>query len=263
ASVKLCIVATSTNTNRLRVFTAPELSIETLLASICLPQLRQALEINGDYDWDGGYMGNPVLETLVRFCESNDIIIVQINPNRRDGLLSTAPQFGDRVNDITFDASLLRELRSMAFITQLVEPGEIKDPHIQRAYFHQIADEEKMPALTLHSKLATDWPLLLRLRESSRRCADQWLEENFVHLGKRSTLDLKAWAPDYYRGPGLATFPINRLRGSQNLENYHACFKMIVTRAPIWWRLLLRACLKSAQSPAHYRCANGCRHRWR
>ncbi len=100
ASVKLYISATSTNTNRLCVFTAPELSIETLLASICLPQLRQAVEING------GYMGNPVLETLVRFCKSNDIIIVQINPNRRDGLLSTAPQFGDRVNEITFDASL-------------------------------------------------------------------------------------------------------------------------------------------------------------
>jgi NTE family protein len=130
ASVKLYISATNTNTNRLCVFTAPELSIETLLASICLPQLRQAMEINGDYYWDGGYMGNPVLETLVRFCKSNDIIIVQINPNRRDGLLSTAPQFGERVNEITFDASLLRELRSMAFITQLVEPGEIKDPHI-------------------------------------------------------------------------------------------------------------------------------------
>ncbi|MDQ3796863.1 MAG: patatin-like phospholipase family protein, partial [Pseudomonadota bacterium] len=77
------------------------------------------------------------------------------------------------VNEITFDASLLREPRSMAFITQLVEPGEIKDPHMQRAYFHQIADEGKMPALTLHSKLDTDWPFLLRLRESSRRCADQ------------------------------------------------------------------------------------------
>lgn len=204
AEIKLYISATNVNTNRLRMFTAPELSIDSLLASICLPQIRQAVKIDGEYYWDGGYMGNPVLEPLVRYCRSADIVIVQINPTHRDGLPCTAPQILDRVNEITFNASLLRELRSMAVITWLVERGEIRDPRVQRAYFHLIADEEAMRDLGVSSKLDTDWSFLARLRDSGRRCADQWLETNFAHLGRRSTLDLKAWEPDEYRGAARA-----------------------------------------------------------
>lgn len=199
AKMKLYISATNVNTNHLRVFTAPELSIDALLASTCLPQLRQAVKIDGEYYWDGGFMGNPVLEPLVRFCKSHDIVIVQINPMYRDGVPCTTPEIQDRTNEITFNASLMRELRSMAVITRLVERGEIKDPRVERAYFHHIAAEETMCGLTLHSKLDTDWSFLLRLRESGRRQADEWLKNAFVHLGKRSTLDLKAWEPDHYR----------------------------------------------------------------
>ena len=195
--MRLYVSATNVNTNRLRVFTAPELSVETLLASICLPQLRHAVKIDGEYYWDGGYMGNPILEPLVRFCKATDIVIVQINPMYRDRLPSTAPEIQDRLNEITFNASLMRELRSMAVITRLVERGEIQGP--RRAYFHHIAAEETMRGLTLHSKLDTDWRFLLRLRESGRRRADEWLKSSYVHLGKRSTLDLKAWEPYYDR----------------------------------------------------------------
>jgi len=113
------------------MITEPEMSLNSLLTSVCLPQLRQAAKIHGEYYWNGGDMGNPALKPLVSYCQAPDIVVVQINPTHREGLPCTAPQILDRLNEINFNANLLRELHRMAVITRLVERGEIRDPRVR------------------------------------------------------------------------------------------------------------------------------------
>ncbi len=193
--LQLFLCATNVATNHLRIFSREELTLDAVLASACLPQLFQAVEIDGEPYWDGGYMGNPVLEPLVGHCSSSDIVIVQIDPTRREGVPRTAAEIADRVNEITFNSSLMREIRSIAAITRLVEAGVIQDPRYARTYLHRVAAEEDLAGLGVHSKFDTGWGFLTRLRDLGRRKADAWLAENFEHLGERSTLDLREWDP--------------------------------------------------------------------
>ncbi len=190
--VKLYVCATNVLTNRLRIFTPPELSIDVLLASACLPQLYKAVEIDGGYSWDGGYMGNPVLEPLVDHCEANDIVIVQINPTLRREVPRSAEDIMNRVNEISFNSSLMREIRGIAKVTRLVEAGKIKDPRYERIFFHLVAAEEVMAGLGTKSKFDTSWPFLTRLKALGRARAERWLAETFEQLGEKSTLDLTA-----------------------------------------------------------------------
>lgn len=191
--IKLYISATNVLTNRLRIFTPAELSIDVLMASACLPHLYQAVEIDGEHYWDGGYMGNPVLEPLVRHCEGNDIVIVQINPTRRQEVPRSAEDIMNRVNEISFNSSLIREIRAIASVTRLIEAGLIEDPRYERIFFHLIAAEEVMAGLGARSKFDTSWPFLTRLKETGRARAERWLAENFEQLGRKSTLDLTTW----------------------------------------------------------------------
>lgn len=195
ASVKLYISATNVRTNRLRIFDSSELSTDVLLASACLPHMHQPVEVDGEYYWDGGFMGNPVLEPLIAQCVACDIVIVQINPTCRDEVPRTANEIINRVNEISFNSSLMREIRAIAGVMQLVENGtlEIKDPRYKCIYFHRIAAEEVMKGLGAQSKFDASWPFLTRLKELGRERAERWLSENFDHIGKASTLDLKAW----------------------------------------------------------------------
>lgn len=197
--IKLFVSATNVQTNRLRVFTTPELCVDVLLASACLPHLYHAVEIGGAYYWDGGFMGNPVLEPLVSQCRSCDIVIVQVNPTTRADVPRTADDIADRVNEISFNASLMREIRAIAGVMLLVDAGvlEIKDPRYRCIHFHQIAAEDLMRGLGRFSKFNTAWSFLTHLREMGREQTDHWLAENFQHLGSRSTLDLQAWQPVY------------------------------------------------------------------
>ena len=191
--MKLYVSATNVLTNRLRVFTPPELSLEVLLASACLPHLYKAVEVDGAYYWDGGYMANPVLEPLIDHCEASDVVIVQVNPALRRELPRTAEDILDRVNEISFNSSLMREMRAIASVTRLVEAGTIRDPRYERIFFHRIADEEAMAGLGAKSKLDTSWPFLARLKGLGRACAGRWLAESFEHLGSKSTLDMAGW----------------------------------------------------------------------
>ena len=191
--MKLYVSATNVLTNRLRIFTPAELSIDVLLASACLPHLYKAVEIEGAYYWDGGYMGNPVLEPLVEQCEARDIVIVQVNPTLRLDVPRSAEDIVDRVNEISFNSSLMREIRGIASVTRLIEAGVIKDPRYERIFFHRIAGEDVMTGLSARSKLDTSWPFLVRLKGLGRACAERWLAESFEQVGNRSTLDLTAW----------------------------------------------------------------------
>lgn len=196
-SMRLYVSATNVRTNQLRVFTGEELSADALLASACLPQLHQAVEVEGEHYWDGGFTGNPVLEPLVSECESPDIVIVQINPQLRSTLPRTASEIMDRINEITFNATLMREIRAIADVTRLIEAGEVTDPRYQRTWFHLVAADESLEGLGVRSKLNAEWTFITHLRDAGRERAGAWLENHFEDLGRRSSLDLERWAPSY------------------------------------------------------------------
>jgi NTE family protein len=197
--VKLFISATNVLTNRLRIFTSEQISREVLLASTCLPHLHQAVEIDGEHYWDGGFLGNPVLEPLVSECSARDLVVVQVNPTHRERVPIAAHDILDRVNEITFNATLMREIRSIAAMTHLLEAGEVHDPRLQSTYFHMIAGEQVMQGLGLRTKYDTNWRFLSDLRERGRAQAEAWLAANFDALGRRSTLNFREWAPSYGR----------------------------------------------------------------
>jgi NTE family protein len=191
--IKLYVSATNVRTNSLRIFTTNELSVDVLLASACLPQIYQAVEIDSEYYWDGGYMGNPVLEPLIHECpDFADILVVQINPVHRDDVPRTASDIANRVNEISFNASLMREVRAIANVTRLIEAGVVKDPRYKCVYFHRIAAEDAIKGLGLRSKFDTSPGFLNRLRDLGRARTGHWLDEHFDALGSRSTLDLSA-----------------------------------------------------------------------
>ncbi len=198
SEIRLFVSATNIRTNRLRIFTNKELNVDTLLASACLPQIHHTVEIDGEYYWDGGFTGNPVLEPLVNDCDANDILIVQINPTHRDDIPVTAQEISDRLNEITFNSNLMREIRHIAEITRLIEAGVVTDPRFHRTYFHIVHANEEMKQFAMHTKYDTAWPFLKTLRTIGRRESDTWLKANFDTLGKRSSLSIQEWAPKYW-----------------------------------------------------------------
>jgi len=195
--IRLFVSATNVRTNRLHIFTADALSPDVLLASACLPQLYHAVEIGGEYYWDGGYMGNPVLEPLVSRCEARDILVVQVNPKCRDTVPTTARAISDRLNEITFNASLMREIRSIARVTAMLDELGVAGHDYEKAYFHMIDGEDVLSDLGAMSKLDTSWDFLQRLFELGSQRASQWLEARWDQVGSESSLDLESWAPPY------------------------------------------------------------------
>lgn len=160
------------------------------MASVCLPTMFHAVEIDGEAYWDGGYMGNPALFPLIYNCESRDIVIVHINPLRRKELPHSAGDILNRINEISFNSSLMREMRAVSFITGLVRQSRIVDQEIRQILIHSIADDEFMGALSPTSKYNADWEFLVFLRDQGRKCADEWLANNFVKLGVESSVDI-------------------------------------------------------------------------
>ncbi len=196
--VKLFVCATNIETNKMRVFEREELSVDALLASGCLPQFHQTVrveEADGPaYYWDGGYIGNPVLKPLTRRCGARDIVLVQINPVRQPGVPRTVPAIQDRLNEVTGNASLMRELDTIATVNKLIAKGTLKDPHYENIRLHKIGADEVMARLGLRSKYNTALPFLRYLRDVGRERADTWLERNRDRLGREATLDLEEFA---------------------------------------------------------------------
>ncbi|HSS66177.1 MAG TPA: patatin-like phospholipase family protein [Gammaproteobacteria bacterium] len=190
--VKLFVSATSVFTGRVKVFQCSDLSIEAVMASACLPNMFRAVEINGEPYWDGGYMGNPVLFPFYYHCRSRDVVIVQINPLVRRETPTTAPEISNRVSEITFNASLMRELRAIDFVSRLLQDGNLDPERYRRMLIHRISDENELKPLRSSSKLNTEWPFLLHLRDIGRRSAAEWLERNFDRLGEESSVDIRS-----------------------------------------------------------------------
>jgi NTE family protein len=191
APIKLFITATRVRTGQARVFRNADLSPDVLLASGCLPTLFQAVEIDGEDYWDGGYAGNPTITPLVRECTSSDTLLVQVNPVERDETPRSARDIISRLNEVAFNAPLLKELRMIALLRRAADAGSDEGRHWAEMRIHRIASEE-MTKLGYSSKLNAEWAFLTMLRDEGRRAAEAFLTEHADSIGVRSSLDLDA-----------------------------------------------------------------------
>ena len=169
--------------------------MDVVMASSCLPFLFQAVEIGGAHYWDGGYMGNPVLYPLFYHTDSRDVIILHINPIYRPGVPRTAPEIENRLNEISFNSALIKELRAIAFVQKLVDEGWLKPEFaskVKNVLIHSIRADKALKDLGVASKFSTDWRFLMDLCERGRKESNEWLEVHFKDLGKQSSVDLRA-----------------------------------------------------------------------
>jgi len=189
--LKVHVCATNVRTGKVKIFSNDELSIDALMASACLPFLFQAVEVDGEAYWDGGYMGNPAIFPLIYSCSTPDVLIVHINPIERPEVPKSAIEILNRINEISFNSSLLREMRAIAFVTQLIDSDVDMKLDLKRIYVHGISDDETMQMLGVSSKLNADWGALTDLRDRGRERADKWLEANYDQIGRRSIVDIR------------------------------------------------------------------------
>ena len=191
--IKLFISATNVETGRVVVFDRHKLTSDMVMASACLPYLFHAVEIDGVPHWDGGFMGNPVLFPLFDYDENcRDIVIVQINPVERRGTPKTAREILDRVNEITFNSSLLRELRAIDFVGRLLDDGKLDAREYCRINIHVIEGQEAMAGFGASSKLNAEWAFLRHLFDIGRDRAAAWLDANHGDIGDHSTINTRA-----------------------------------------------------------------------
>ena len=188
--VKLFLSATNVRTGKVKIFAGKEISASAVMASACLPTMFHAVEIDGEAYWDGGYMGNPALFPLIYNCKSSDIVIVHINPLFRKGVPRAAGDILNRISEISFNSSLMREMRAVSFVTKLITQDRVVDGALKQMLIHSIADDEFMGAVSSTSKYNAGWDFLTFLRDQGRRRADDWLAKNFVKLGVESSVDI-------------------------------------------------------------------------
>ena len=189
APIKLFVTATNVRTGQGRVFRNPEITPDVLLASACLPTLFQAVEIEGENYWDGGYSGNPTITPLVRECKSHDTILVQINPVERSGIPKTAREILNRLNEVSFNSVLLKELRMIALLRQVADPGDTEGASWAGMRIHRVTSD-LMVNLGYSSKLNAEWDFLCMLRDAGRSAAESFLAAHGADLGRRSSYDL-------------------------------------------------------------------------
>jgi NTE family protein len=190
AGVKLFLTATNVRTGRPKVFRQPDITADSTMASACLPFMFKAVEIDGEAYWDGGYMGNPALFPLIDECDARDTLLIQINPIYRPDVPRTARDILNRLNEITFNASLLKELRSIAFLWEIIYHENLDRERYRDARIHAIHGGEEMMRLSVSSKMNAEWAFLTYLRDLGRKSADDWLRQHYDDLGVRSTFDM-------------------------------------------------------------------------
>jgi NTE family protein len=191
APIRLFITATNVRTGRGRIFRNAEITADVLLASACLPTMFQAIEIDGEPYWDGGYAGNPTLTPLVRESDAHDTILVQINPRERPDPPRTANEILNRLNEISFNSPLMKELRMIALLRQVADPGHGEGARWAGMRTHRIMTDT-LAEFGASSKLNAEWEFVSLLKQEGRRSADVFLAAHGDDLGQRSTADLDA-----------------------------------------------------------------------
>jgi NTE family protein len=189
--LKLFISATSVRNGQVKVFERSSLTVDAVMASACLPQIFHAVNVDGDDYWDGGYAGNPVLYPFAYHSDSQDIVIVQINPLNCQETPRAARDILNRVNEITFNASLLQELRAIDFVARMLDEGSLDPERYRKMLIHIIADEKGFQDLNASSKMNTEWEFLEHLHNLGYRAAEEWLEVNFGRIGDSSSVNVR------------------------------------------------------------------------
>jgi len=188
--LKLFVVATKVSTGKAEVFSGKRITANAVMASACLPMMFQAVEIEDEFYWDGGYAGNPAIHPLIYQCDSRDILLVQINPIKRDKLPTSAVDILDRLNEITFNAALMAEMRAIDFVKRLLAQGKLDPAHYKDVLLHRIDGGEVLEQLGAATKLSTDAQLIHALHELGQSHASQWLAQHAADLGVRSGVNI-------------------------------------------------------------------------
>jgi NTE family protein len=190
AGPRLFVSATNVRTGKIKVFEGDEITPEALMASACVPTVFQAVEIGGEAYWDGGYAGNPALFPLYEPDLPDDILVVSINPLFRDEVPKTPLDIQNRINEVSFNASLLGELRAINFVRRLIAEGRMERGRMKDVRIHMIADDRLMNELSATSKLAPSPQLLARLKAAGRAAAEGFLTDGGSLIGQEASLDL-------------------------------------------------------------------------
>lgn len=190
---KLFICATNVKTNRAKIFTNKEITVDAVLASACLPFLFQAVEIDGEYYWDGGYMGNPPIFPLITNTTVRDIVLIKINSININSVPTTARDIADRVNEISFNSSLINEMKLIHYRNELIRNGILKtdNKNNREIFVHTISGYEALSQLSQSSKMNISWEFLLELKEKGRQIAEKWIRTDYNEVGLKSTFDVE------------------------------------------------------------------------
>nr|WP_315484573.1 patatin-like phospholipase family protein [uncultured Undibacterium sp.] len=192
--LKVFVVATKVSDGKAEIFSGQRLTADAVMASACLPTVFQAVEIEGEHYWDGGYSGNPAIHPLIYECQSRDIMLVQINPIRRDSLPKTSADILDRLNEMTFNSALIAEMRAIDFVKRLLAENKLDATRYKDVLMHRIDGGEQLEAYPASSKSQTDAKLIYQLRDLGQSCAKQWLQDQRQHLGVSCSVNI---ARDY------------------------------------------------------------------
>ena len=188
--VKLFLSATNVRTGKVAVFPNKEITAEHVLASACLPFMMRSPVIDGEAYWDGGFMGNPAIFPVIYACQSCDVLLVHLTPTERPELPTNSRAILNRMQEISFNSSLMREMRAIAFVTQMIDEGKLTGG--KRMFIHLVEAEDVIRELAGSSKMNASWKFLMHLFEIGRERADKWLADHFDRLGAETTVDLKA-----------------------------------------------------------------------
>jgi NTE family protein len=187
---RLFVSATHVNTGKAEIFSGKRLTDSAVMASACLPMLFRSVEIEGEHYWDGGYSGNPALHPLIYQCKSSDIVLIQINPIERNSVPDTGAEIMDRMNELTFNASLLGQMRSIDFVNRAIERGYLPVEKYRTVRLHRIDGGEALEAFPASTKSTADGALIDKLFELGRLCASKWLKKNFDAIGIKATINI-------------------------------------------------------------------------
>ena len=191
-AIRIFISATDVETGRVQVFDSHQLTADHIMASACLPHVYQAVVIDNVPYWDGGYMGNPALFPFHSASDTADTIVIQINPIERKGVPRSAHEIQNRLNEISFNSSLLKELRAIDFVARLLDDGRLDEGEYRRARIHLIENQAALKPLGASSKMNAEWEFLTHLRDLGRETAVDWLDRHFDDVGETGTVDLRA-----------------------------------------------------------------------
>lgn len=187
---KVFVCATNVRTGRSQIFSGPRLSVDAVMASACLPLLFQAVEIDGEHYWDGGYSGNPALHPLIFQTDTSDILLVQIHPIEHPTLPNSGTEIIERINEVTFNASLLAELRAIEFVRRLLAEGKLDPRRYKSVRMHRIDGGAVLQSFAADSKMRADLAFVRQLFALGRAAGQQWLQAHRQDVGLRPSIKI-------------------------------------------------------------------------